>query len=122
LGAECEAQLKADKKAFCECHHQGRQHFHEIFNSVAACKNVRPHDHKKDGKEHEHHHEHKEHKEHSCEHKDYCKLGFDALVKDLEEYHKAHPHHHHHHHEHEGHHDRHARHHHDDHDHDHHRH
>jgi len=99
LGAECEAEHKAVKKAVCECHHEGRKHFLEIFIALPACKEIRPLEHKKDGKEHHH-----EHKEHSCEHKDYCKLGFDALVHDLEEHRKAHPHHHHHHHheEHQG--------------------
>jgi len=86
LGAECHAQLKADKKALSECHHEEAKQFHEIFKSVAACKDVHPHQHR------QHHHEKPEHKKHEHVHKDYCKLGFDALVKDLEEHHKAHHH------------------------------
>jgi hypothetical protein len=74
LGAECQAQLEKFKKAACECRQQQHQQIDQIRSGVKACENVP----ERKGKRPQN-----EQKQKSCEdHKDYCKLGYDAFVAD----------------------------------------
>jgi len=75
LGDECLAQLQKFKKAACECRKEERGQFEKIRGSVKACEGVQQ---KKHGE-----HKGKGRGDESCEHKDYCKLGYDAFKQDL---------------------------------------
>jgi len=73
LGAECQAQMEKVKKAACQCHQETFQQLAQIRSSVPACKDVQDKPRPQGGKR----------QQHSCDdHKDYCKLGYEAFAQD----------------------------------------
>jgi len=80
LGADCQTQMEKVKKAMCQCRQQQHQQADQIRGTIAACKDVqakKPENGKGKGKP-------DGSKVRSCDdEKDYCKLGFDAMVADF---------------------------------------
>jgi len=76
LGTDCQNQMEAVKKAMCTCRQQQREQASQIRSALPACK---------DGPSPPEHENENNKKVESCgDEKNYCQLGFDAMVAEFE--------------------------------------